>query len=229
MHQIQLEMEYNVEETENEANKAGLALPSLTEGLARLGSGSSDDPRELEREIHALCIFDPISIPKSAYSRTLITDALKDVPARRKWGRWRWRGPPDLSSMRVVEAVMVYERGIECQPERRCTRCRAGEGYSPQCVVPTQTRSGREAGPCSNCLYDGWGSNCSVSANRVSGRDEDTVVDHMAVMDLIAGLKRPAGMTRDHSLQTRARRIETAALHIAQAAREWGDKMAREN
>lgn len=58
--------------------------------------------------------------------------------------------------------------------------------------------------------------------------DPDKVVDHMAVLEMIAQLKRPPGSRRDHSLATRARRIEAAALHIAQAAREWGERAAKD-
>jgi hypothetical protein len=56
-------------------------------------------------------------------------------------------------------------------------------------------------------------------------RDPDKVVDHMAVLEMIAQLKRPSGTRRDHSLPERARRIEAAALQIAQAARDWREKM----
>lgn len=227
MHQVQLEIEYNVEETDNE-NTAS-ALPSLTEGMARLSSWGSETSDGLKGRLNALCNFDTISIPLSAYSRTLITDALKDEPIRRRWSRWKWRAPPDLSSMRILEAVMVYERGFECRPERRCTRCCAGEGVSPHCVAPGKTRDGQESGPCSNCLYDGWGSNCSVSTGQSLRESDEIAVDRMAVLELIAGLRKPSGMRRDDSLKVRAERIEAAALHIAHAAREWGEKMAMES
>lgn len=133
---------------------------------------------------------------------------------------------------------MLYERGTERDASSRCNRCRAGQGVSPQCIVlPDEARDGvREPGePCSNCLFDDIGGSCNVFGRRTPQQhrfeplgDPDGVVDHMAVLEMIAKLKRPKGEARDHSLQTKAKRIEKAALHIAQAAREWGEKMARE-
>ena len=144
------------------------------------------------------------------------------------------------SQVRVAEAVLVYERGSEKTHTQRCNRCRAGQGISPQCVIPPdEVMEGQAPGPCSNCIYDGIAHTCNVSGrgsptNRDFSRSNeplgnpDNVVDHMAVLEMIANLKRPAGARRDHSLPARAQRIEAAALHIARAAREWGERMARD-
>lgn len=234
MHQIQLEMEYDVQESDD----------SDRPSLRSFGRHPSDAPPDdmgdrAAREIHALCVFDALPpLPSRDQPRTPLTDLLSSFPTRRTWGRWRWRAPPSLTSPRVVEAVMMYERGSEREGSLRCNRCRAGQGVSPQCIVlPDEARDDvREpGGPCSNCLYDDIGGACNASGRRTPQQqrfeplgDPDGVVDHMAVLEMIARLKRPRGEARDHSLQTRARRIEKAALHIAQSAREWGEKMSKE-
>ena len=238
MHQIQLEMEYDVQESDD----------SDRPSLRSFGRHPSDAPPEdigdlAAREVHALCVFD--QLPRMAPSdlpRSKLTDLLVRFPKRRNWGRWRWRAPPSLSDARVIQAVLMYERGSEREATSRCNRCRAGQGVSPQCIVlPDEARDeirGEPGGPCSNCLYDDIGGSCNAFGRRtpVSSRqpkfeplsDPESVIDHMAVLEMIASLKRPKGEARDNSLPTRAKRIEKAALHIAHAAREWGEKMAKE-
>lgn len=237
MHQIQLEMEYDAEESENDSDRP--SLPSLTEGMAQLGALSGDGTMELERGIHALCIFDPVSIPASVQpgTATHLANVLSRLPVVRSWGRWRWRDPPDLSDARIVEAIIIYERGFEVRPAQRCHLCRAGEGVSPQCIMmPSEARRASDVVSCSNCYYEGCAAQCNANASaRMSPSSDkslvhhegDVLVDYMAVLEVIAALKRPPGADRDQSLATKARRIEVAALHIAQAAREWGEKMAR--
>ncbi|KAH8125339.1 hypothetical protein FP744_10007013 [Trichoderma asperellum] len=239
MHQIQLEMEYDAEESDNDADQ-GPSIQGWPGGLER---HASDHPSETEdlamREMHALCVFDDVSVPPSVRPWSYLIEALSAVPTVRRWGRWRWRGEPAFGEVRVAEAIMMYERGVEQRTSnRRCGRCRAGQGISPQCVVAPEGigQAPGVTGPCSNCLYDGVEHGCNVSGRMtpVSGsrdrsgesmRDPDKVVDHMAVLELIAQLKRPSGTRRDHSLPERARRIEAAALQIAQAARDWREKM----
>ncbi|KAK1238266.1 hypothetical protein MKX07_006412 [Trichoderma sp. CBMAI-0711] len=240
MHQIQLEMEYDAEESDNDADQ-GPSIQGWPGGLDRHASDHPDEASDLAmREMHALCVFDDVSVPPSARPWSYLIEALGPLPTVRRWGRWRWREEPAFAEVRVAEAIMMYERGIEQNTsDRRCSRCRAGQGISPQCVVAPEgiTKAQGVTGPCSNCLYDGVEHACNASGRRtpVSGgrdrvgesmRDPDKVVDHMAVLEMIAHLKRPSGTRRDHSLMERARRIEAAALQIAQAAREWREKMA---
>lgn len=234
MHQLQLEMEYDVQESDNDSDR-----PSLR-SFGRHPSNFGDDVGDIAaKEIHALCVFDRLVWSPASQPRSALIDTLGRIPAKRTWGRWRWRGQPVLTSPRVTEAVMMYERGVEKGTEGRCNRCRAGQGVSPQCVVmPEEAQVPGEPGPCSNCHYDDIGQSCNalrrrtpMSSERKQAEpmgDPDRVVDHMAVLEMIASLKRPSGSARDHSLATRARRIEHAALHIAQSAKEWGEKMAKE-
>ncbi|KAH7321299.1 hypothetical protein B0I35DRAFT_211539 [Stachybotrys elegans] len=239
MHQIQLEMEYDVEESGSSGDPSRARhWPGTLSGHA--ASGPDDATEQTTREIHALCVFDDIPPLSHNLPRSRLTDALAGLPVHRRWGRWRWREPPMLSNIHVLEAVMMYERGIEQGTQRRCNNCRAGQGISPQCVVaPESLREGLDTGPCSNCLYEGQSHTCNASGRRtpVSAaakrpfepmEDPEKVIDHMAVLEMIAQLKRPPGAPRDHSLLGRARRIEKAALHISQAAREWGDKMSKQ-
>ncbi|KAL7812954.1 hypothetical protein V8C44DRAFT_328519 [Trichoderma aethiopicum] len=239
MHQIQLEMEYDAEESDNDADP-GPSIQGWPGGLERHASDHPDEASDLAmREMHALCVFDDVSVPPSARPWSYLIEALSPLPIVRRWGRWRWREEPAFAEVRVAEAIMLYERGIEQNTsDRRCSRCRAGQGISPQCVVAPEgiNQAQGVTGPCSNCLYDGVEHACNASGRRTplsggrdrvgeSMRDPDKVVDHMAVLEMIAHLKRPSGTRRDHSLMERARRIEAAALQIAQAARDWREKM----
>lgn len=239
MHQLQLEMEYDVEESDNDSDiPSAHGWPGI---LSRDATAFPGDAGDLAaREIHALCVFDAITVPPAAQPRSPLIDALGRLPTRRQWGRWRWRQQPAFSESRVAEAIMMYERGVEQATPQRCNRCCAGQGISPQCVVgPDELNNGREPGPCSNCHYDGVGHSCNASGRSTpvsAGRsrssepmgDAEKVIDHLAVLEMIARLKRPPGTRRDNSLATRARRIEAAALQIAQAAREWGEKAAKD-
>ncbi|KOS19132.1 hypothetical protein ESCO_000337 [Escovopsis weberi] len=236
MHQIQLELEYDAEESDNDSEK-GPSIQSWPGGLERHASDHADDilGDQATREMHALCIFDDIVLPPSARPWTPLLEDLSRAPTVRRWGRWRWREEPAFGDPRVAESIMMYERGVEQSTnDRRCSRCRAGQGISPQCVVAPDAGAG-----CSNCHYDGVGGVCNASGIRTpaSGcrergseatRDPDKVIDHMAVLEMIAQLKRPSGTRRDHSLPERARRIEAAALQIAQAARDWREKMTKD-
>ncbi|KFA67191.1 hypothetical protein S40285_10290 [Stachybotrys chlorohalonatus IBT 40285] len=236
MHQIQLEMEYDVEEGRN-SHERSQSHHWTSEDAATLADDGMD---QTTTRIHALCIFDEIPQLSTLQLRSQLIDSLSALPMRRRWGRWRWREQPMTTSLAIMEAIMLYERGAEQGPGRRCSHCRAGQGISPLCVVaPDQVRNGQDAGPCSNCLYDGMSHVCNASGRRtpsISAKSEfgpmddpDRVVDHMAVLEMIAQLKRPSGVGRDHSLEGRARRIELAATHIAQAARDWGDKISRQS
>ncbi|PNY25499.1 Uncharacterized protein TCAP_04561 [Tolypocladium capitatum] len=243
MHQLQLEMEYDAEEGDNDESE-GPVIHGWTGGMERHAAALSRDVEDRGiDEIHALCIFDDVVAARCVQPASPRTKVLDTAPPVRKWGRWRWREPPTLAHVRSVEAIMLYERGVEQQLHGRCDRCRAGQGISPQCVVASAGLHGWHGpggvGPCSNCLYDGAEHACSASGEWTPGSeggertspvspDPERVVDHMAVLDMIARLKRPAGATRDHSLPVRARRIEAAALEIAQAAREWGEKLSRD-
>ena len=239
MHQLQLELEYDAEESDNDSDRPTVpGWPGALERHQVTQLDHTDD--QTARQIHALCIFDEISVPPHEQPQSALIQALSRAPAQRRWGRWRWREQPVLAEVQVYEAVMVYERGVEQTNSQRCNRCRAGQGISPQCVVAIEgAQRGSGSGPCSNCIYDGIGPVCNASGRRtpLAGLehgsellgDPDRVVDHMAVLEMIASLKRPAGARRDHSLPVRAKRIEAAALHIARAAREWGEKMSKEH
>ncbi|KND91152.1 hypothetical protein TOPH_04089 [Tolypocladium ophioglossoides CBS 100239] len=245
MHQLQLEMEYDAEESDNDESK-GPVIHGWTGGMERHAATLCQDmENQGMEEIHALCIFDDVVVARPAQPASPCTQVLDTASPVRKWGRWRWREPPTFSDVRSIEAIMLYERGVEQQPHARCKRCLAGQGISPQCVVASAGLHGwyepGSVGPCSNCLYDGAEHTCSASGEPAPGTpqgsehispsspDPARVVDHMAVLDMIARLRRPAGATRDHSLPVRARRIEAAALEIAQAAREWGEKLSRDS
>jgi hypothetical protein len=233
MHQLQLEMEYDAEESDDSDRRS---MQGLGAASKRHATNPQDSTTDLAaQEIHALCIFDDIPALSIGRPKSQLIDALSGALPKRKWGRWRWRGPPLLSDIHVMEGIFLYERGVELSAEHRCSNCRAGKGVSPQCVVvPSHLNSQDDPLPCSNCIYDGTTKSCNALGSRGSRterrsdplRDPDRVVDHLAVLDLIARLKRPSGSCKDHSLPERARRIERAALHIAQAAREWGERMA---
>lgn len=243
MHQLQLEMEYDAEESDNDESE-GPVIHGWTGGMERHAAALYEDMEDQAmKEIHALCIFDDVVVARPARPASRCTEFLDTAPPVRKWGRWRWREPPTLSDARSLESIMLYERGAEQQLHGRCSRCRVGQGISPQCVVASAGLHGwyepGSVGPCSNCHYDGAEHTCNASGEWTPGSegserispsspDPERVVDHMAVLEMIARLKRPAGATRDHSLPVRARRIEAAALEIAQAAREWGEKLCRD-
>ncbi|UNI23591.1 hypothetical protein JDV02_009401 [Purpureocillium takamizusanense] len=229
LHQIQLELEYDEEESDREGRQ-GSAIHVWKGGLQRRAARMIEDAEdEADKEIHALCIFDDVTEIVSSDSASAALQKLRASPAVRKWARWRWRHPPSHSDKRCVEAIMVYERGVSQHPEDRCNRCRSGQGISPQCVVaPTESWPG---GECSNCLFDNV--DCNGTPSRIAAElakgdgDSLRVVDHMAVLELIARLKRPPGAGKEHTLPGKAKRIEVAALQIAQAARDWGEKISR--
>lgn len=230
LHQIQLELEYDEEESDSDGRQ-GSSIQVCKGGLqrraARLIEYGED---EAAKEIHALCVFDDIAGSVSSHAALATPQRLRASPVVRKWARWRWRHVPNLSDKRSLEAVMVYERGVAQHPDDRCGRCRAGQGISPQCVVASAELL--PDGKCSNCLFDN--ADCGSTPSRVAselakgGGDSVRVVDHMAVLELIARLKRPPGASREHTLPGKAKRIEVAALQIAQAARDWGEKISQE-
>ncbi|KAI9171801.1 hypothetical protein HJFPF1_01292 [Paramyrothecium foliicola] len=214
LHQLQLEMEYDAEESIH-GNECSRRTEHHCDSSPE--DGTNDSAME---EIHALCVFDDLPALSMNRPRSALTDSLSGALPKRKWGRWRWRQAPVLSEMNVVEAIIL-----------------SGKGVSPQCVMaPRRGVRGGDAWRCSNCIYDGAPNCCIASTGRIATladtdtqarrpEDADQVVDYMAVLSLIAQLRRPPGSRRDQSLQARASRIEHAALGIAQAARHWRENM----
>ncbi|KAJ6443008.1 multiple RNA-binding domain-containing protein 1 [Purpureocillium lavendulum] len=229
LHQIQLELEYDEEESDSDRGD-GTSIHFWTAGLQRRAARLSEFAEdEAGKEIHALCVFDDIARSVSSFAASASFQKLGVTPAVRRWARWRWRHAPNLSDRRCLEAVMAYERGVARHQDDRCLRCCAGQGISPQCVIaPTESFPN---GQCSNCLFDNV--ECSCNSRRdarefVKGADPLPVVDHMAVLELIARLKRPAGASKEHtSMPNKAKMIEVAALQIAQAAKDWGERVSK--
>lgn len=179
------------------------------------------------------CVYDPVCLPPSGIARTPTMRQLGVMPIRRAWRRCSSRERPNLSQERVIEAIMMYERGEVLDRVGRCTRCSSGKGISRSCVVVPRIIGDA----CSNCLYDGLGEGCDAlqrcsyrlpnkKRNR-SEENEDTVPrkeDFMTVLKLIEQMKNTSasGPKKDQNVVAKSKRIEEAALQVARAAREWG-------
>jgi hypothetical protein len=155
---------------------------------------------------------------------------LTSLPVRRVW-----KGPsidPKAPDDALTEAIMVYERGRIQPPEAMCSRCRRGQGASPECVKIDTHRDG----VCSNCLLSRASpSRPSPSRDFSPARRFITAAvppstareDMAAVWKVIAGVL--ATQQRDDYCRlddagqpAAARRIEDAALLVARSADEWG-------
>jgi hypothetical protein len=169
--------------------------------------------------------YDSVRLPPPGIAKTKTMRRLSCLPIQRAWRRRSNSENPELQEPRVVEAMMIYERGELMASGRACSRCNMGPGVSRQCVVVSEEISGS----CSNCLYDGVNGHCDVrqSTSQAQTREKLDVrprkSDFMVVLSLIEQTKQPERSNRRPvDAKTRARRIEEAALEVARAAREWG-------
>ncbi|KAI1088980.1 hypothetical protein F5B19DRAFT_469076 [Rostrohypoxylon terebratum] len=189
-------------------------------------------------------VYDPVCLPPSGGEKTLAIRRFGKLPIQRAWRRRNSRERPNLGSSRVIEAIMLYERGVMLPQRSQCTRCQQGRGISPGCVVTGPEDEiqeidggiGELGSSCSNCHYDAVDSQCDV---RMSSSGPRLVLSrtqtpsqirrsfasnpfHLEVLDLVdKALKLRKAEGKD-DVVTRAKQIEEAALDIAQAAREWG-------
>ena len=236
IHQVQLEREYEAAESDEDNDKQ--YLNGWLSYLRRNASAVPDETVDpAARDIYCLCVFESPDKFVPPQLRSPLIDGLRHLPPRRLWARWRWREQPPVSQLHVAEALVLYEKGIQQTMNKRCKRCRAGDGPSPQCVVvPDDLRNPHRPGPCSNCLCDGAGDTCNAAgrpaareyrreAGRQSTQDSESIPDHLVVLSMIAKAHGPSGSFDDHA--TRARQIESAALYIARAARRWGQELGR--
>ena len=111
----------------------------------------------------------PASVPKTS---TML--ALAELKVRRDW-QCRWTrvtngqaifGQPDFSKAHHIEAVMIYERGVERTGRERCFDCSSGNGISPDCVVMSASELGSApvlTEACSNCVYRQTQASCNAS------------------------------------------------------------------
>ncbi|KAI6086419.1 hypothetical protein F4821DRAFT_278486 [Hypoxylon rubiginosum] len=180
-------------------------------------------------------VYDTVFLPPLGFSKTPTIRRLGYMPIRRAWKRRSAAEKPNLRQARIIEAIMIYERGMVLNTESRCHRCKEGKGVSPECVI----EPGSGGNTCSNCRFDGMGSQCQVqdapskhsnggndnksneSATKTTGSTKD---DYVIVLKLIQQMKQKScgGLAKGDDVSLRAKRIEEAALKIAQAAREWG-------
>ncbi|KAL7622642.1 hypothetical protein AAE478_008155 [Parahypoxylon ruwenzoriense] len=190
-------------------------------------------------------VYDPVCLPPSGGVRTSIIRRLGDLPIRRAWRRFNSRDSPDINSTRIVEAIMLYERGMALSRQYQCTNCQQGLGISPGCVVTESEQEAQEdiistgelGLKCSNCLYDGRADQCDAQAPS-SGLSQPSRTHtpsqikrkfspspyHLEVLGMVdKALKSHQEEGKDNVI-LRARQIEMAALEIAQAAHEWGRK-----
>ncbi|KAH9885695.1 hypothetical protein F4778DRAFT_499937 [Xylariomycetidae sp. FL2044] len=174
---------------------------------------------------------DSLGLRTSRLPESSVISRLEALPVRRVWKR---RGPmevPARSLQRTAEAITIYERGDILTAADRCDRCRRGNTASPECVVVPHVAGNA----CSNCLYEGMAWRCSLSClpehlwgaspERHKHRETSSFrgEDLRPVLDLIEQLQRVDRRDNtDLDIPQIARRIEQAALHIAEAAREWG-------
>ncbi|KAK6948834.1 hypothetical protein Daesc_010605 [Daldinia eschscholtzii] len=184
-------------------------------------------------------VYDPVCLPPSRVIKTPIIRRLGSLPIRRAWRRLNSRESPDLGSTRIVEAIMLYERGMVLSRQFQCTHCRKRQGVSPGCVVMDAEEGsrgspenlGRLRSTCSNCLYDGQQCDAQISPgqNQPSRTPTPSQIKkyfvsnaiHLEVLDLIEKTLKSIDDGKDDAV-TKAKQIEMAALEIAQAAHEWG-------
>ncbi|KAI0843979.1 hypothetical protein F5Y00DRAFT_249804 [Daldinia vernicosa] len=184
-------------------------------------------------------VYDPVCLPPSGFAKTPDIRRLGKLPIRRAWRRLNSRERPDLGSARIVEAIMLYERGMMLSRQFQCTHCQKRQGISPGCIVldPDEEKEALESlgglrSICSNCLYDGRQCDAQISSGRNQPSRTPTPSQikrssasnpiHLEVLDLVdKKLKSIKGDGKEDAA-TRAKQIEMAALEIAQAAHEWG-------
>ncbi|KAL0944816.1 uncharacterized protein CTRU02_202703 [Colletotrichum truncatum] len=169
---------------------------------------------------------------------TKLMKQLGVLPIRRAWRGRSGEASPDITHTPVVEAIMLHERGEVQLPEQQCSKCREGEGASPECVkIP-----GIHNGACSNCLIAralvSPGSTTrpirSYSAERrsISATMPPSIPkeDLIAVWNLIAGVisTQPQECFFDDGTETPGKRIEDAARLVARSADEWGHTVSED-
>ncbi|KAI1798907.1 hypothetical protein F4811DRAFT_150817 [Daldinia bambusicola] len=184
-------------------------------------------------------VYDPVCLPPPGISKTPVIRLLGSLPIRRAWRRLNSRERPGLGSTRIVEAIMLYERGIILSRQFQCTHCRKRQGISPGCVVLDTEEESREPPDslsrlrlmCSNCIYDGRQCDAQIPPGRNQPSRTPTPSQikgsfvshpiHLDILDLIEKMLKSEGAEKEDAI-TRAKQIEMAALEIAQAAHEWG-------
>ncbi|EXF77849.1 hypothetical protein CFIO01_04103 [Colletotrichum fioriniae PJ7] len=169
---------------------------------------------------------------------TEIMRILGPLPVRRAWRVRPGQVSPDISQAPVLEAVMVHERGDLQGAEDECSKCRRGDGISPECVK----MPGIYNGACSNCLLartsNRPGSSArpirSYSAERrsISATISPTIPkeDLIAVWNLIAGViaTQPQECFTEDGSEPPGKKIEDAARLVARSADEWGHTIKEE-
>lgn len=185
-------------------------------------------------------VYDPVCLPPSGFAKTPDIRRLGRLPIRRAWRRLNSRERPDLGSARIVEAIMLYERGMMLSRQFQCTHCQKRQGISPGCIVmdpdeevkePLESLSGLRS-ICSNCLYDGRQCDAQISSGRNQPSRTPTPSQikrsfasnpiHLEVLELVDKIVKSKKGNGKEDAVARAKQIEIAALEIAQAAHEWG-------
>lgn len=163
---------------------------------------------------------------------------LSTLPIRRAWNASADHASSGVSQTLVQEAIMLHERGEVQTPEQQCSKCRRGEGISPECIKI----SGIHNGVCSNCLMTlafsrpGLAARAirSYSAERrsISATMSPSIPkeDLIAVWNLIAGVisRQPQECFFDDGSEPSGKRIEDAARLVARSADEWGHNVKEE-
>ncbi|KAI3546564.1 hypothetical protein CSPX01_04219 [Colletotrichum filicis] len=163
---------------------------------------------------------------------------LGPLPVRRAWRVRHGRASPDISQTPVLEAIMLHERGDLQGSQDQCSKCRRGDGISPECVK----MPGIYNGACSNCLLartsDRPGSSSrpvrSYSAERrsISATISPSIPkeDLIAVWNLIAGViaTQPQECFTEDGSEPPGKKIEDAARLVARSADEWGHTIKEE-
>ncbi|KAK1673600.1 hypothetical protein BDP55DRAFT_219817 [Colletotrichum godetiae] len=163
---------------------------------------------------------------------------LGPLPVRRAWRARPGRASPDISQAPVLEAVMLHERGDLQNSEEQCSKCRKGDGISPECVK----MPGIYNGACSNCLLARTSNRPgasgrpirSYSAERrsISATISPSIPkeDLIAVWNLIAGViaTQPQECFTEDGSEPPGKKIEDAARLVARSADEWGHTIKEE-